>query len=237
MDADLQHPPHVIGKMLSLWRDGYDMVVPVNEKRTYQGIVSRSAARVFYRIMRRLSRVDIVPNGSDFRLMDRKVIDVIRQLREIRRFMKAIYAWPGYSVCTFPYDVRERQGGRSTWNLWGLWNFALEGIFNFSSLPLRIWTYLGFAIAIVAGVWGLSIGIRALIYGPNVVQGVTTVAVFVFFTLALVMIQGGIQGEYLARIFDEVKRRPLYVVRKVYRYKDNAAEKEAALDEAVDQRG
>jgi hypothetical protein len=237
MDADLQHPPDVIGKMLSLWRDGHDMVVPVNQKRTDQPLMNRSAARLFYRIMRMMSRVEIVPDGSDFRLMDRKIVDVIRQLREVRRFMKAIYAWPGYSVCTFPYDVRPRRGGRSTWKIWGLWNFALEGIFNFSSLPLRIWTYLGFVIALVAGIWGLSIGIRALIYGPNVVQGITTVAIFVFFTLALVMIQGGIQGEYLARIFDEVKRRPLYVVRKVYRYEYSANEKETALDEASDQRG
>lgn len=217
MDADLQHPVSLIPELLEKWREGYEMVVPRNVARENESAVYRWLAHTFYRVIHAIGTIDIPPGASDFRLLDRKVVSVICHLPERNRFMKGIYAWPGFSVFYLPYNTEDRYAGTSKWRPWQLWNLALDGIFSFSAAPLRIWTYLGCIIALVAFLWAFKIGVSALIYGIQVVPGVTTVAILVLFTLGLLMVQGGIQGEYIARIFEEVKGRPLYVVRGVYR--------------------
>lgn len=212
IDADLQHPASAIPEMVRLWGNGYDMVVPLNTERTGENIVKKNLTRLYYRFLRSITQVDILPGGSDFRLLDRKVVDAINQLPERTRFMKGIYAWPGFRVASFPYTVRRRRFNNSKWKLNKLWNFALDGVFGFSTFPLRLWTYIGFLIALLSFVRGLMIGVDALIHGIHVTRGVTTVAVFLFFLIGLLMVSNGIQGEYLARVYEEVKGRPLYVV-------------------------
>ncbi|MEW6077414.1 MAG: glycosyltransferase family 2 protein [Thermodesulfobacteriota bacterium] len=213
IDADLQHPPAVIPEMIRLWREeGYDMVVPLNTARTGEGIVKKHLTRLYYRILRIVTQVDILPGGSDFRLIDGKVVAVINQLPERTRFMKGIYAWAGFRVTSFPYLVRTRRLNQSKWKFVRLWNFALDGLFGFSTFPLRLWTYVGFLIAFLSFLRGLMIGVDALLHGIHVARGVTTVAVFLFFLIGLLMVSNGIQGEYLARVYEEVKGRPLYVI-------------------------
>ncbi|MFP4039368.1 MAG: glycosyltransferase family 2 protein [Desulfosudaceae bacterium] len=213
MDADSQHPPEVIPEMIRLWREeGYDMVVPLNQKRVGEGTGKKWLTRFYYRLLRVVTMVDIPPGGSDFRLMDQKVVAAIRQLPERTRFMKGIYAWPGFRTATFPYTVRERRFSAPKWKFGRLWNFALDGLFGFSTVPLRLWTYVGFLIALLSFLRGLMIGVDALLHGIHVTRGVTTVAVFLFFLIGLLMVSNGIQGEYLARVYEEVKARPLYVV-------------------------
>jgi glycosyltransferase involved in cell wall biosynthesis len=214
IDADLQHPPQLIPQMIEKWQNGYEMVIPLNQNRNGECRIKKICSRLFYRILKRLSRIEIPSGGSDFRLMDKSVIQAIRRLHERTRFMKAIYAWPGFKTCTFPYEVRPRRHGNGKWPGWKLWNFALDGIFTFSSIPIRIWTYLGFVLSFLSFMYGLWIGIEALLYGIQAVEGVTTVAFFLFFFAGLLMISNGIQGEYLARIFEEVKQRPLYIIAK-----------------------
>lgn len=221
LDADLQHPPELIATLLAWWYAGYDMVVPVNTRREGQTRLYRGLARGFYGLLARTASVAIPADASDFRLLDRTVVETIRRMPERTRFMKGIYAWPGFRCATFAYTPETRRHGRSKWRPWKLWTFALDGLFAFSAAPLRVWTYVGLAIALVAFGWAFKIGITALVYGIQVVPGVTTVAILVLFTLGLLMIQGGILGEYIARIFDEVKGRPLYVVRRVHDMTDH----------------
>ncbi len=214
MDSDLQHPPSVIPYMLDKWKEGFDMVVPLNLERSSEGLFYKKGSAFFYKLIGALSQVDLPVGGSDFRLIARPVVDVINSLSERNRFMKAIYAFPGFNVHTFPYKVQARHRGQSKWNYWKLWNFALDGLFGFSSMPLKIWMYVGFAISLLSILNGLYIGLDALINGIKVVKGVTTLAVFLFFLMGLMMISLGILGEYVARIYDEVKRRPIYVVQE-----------------------
>lgn len=213
MDADLQHPPEIIPEMVRLWRqEKFDMVVPLNAERTGEGLIKKGLTRWYYHFLRIVTQVEILPGGSDFRLIDRKVIEVINRLPERNRFMKGIYAWPGFRTTSFPYSVRQRRFNVSKWKFGRLWNFALDGIFGFSTFPLRLWTYIGFLIALLSFLRGLLIGVDALLHGIHVTRGVTTVAVFLFFLIGLLMISNGIQGEYLARVYEEVKGRPLYVI-------------------------
>lgn len=213
MDADLQHPPELIPSMLEKWREGYDMVIPCNANRAGQSWFLKLLSCVFYVIFKKLSQIGIPPSGSDFRLLDRKVVDAINQLPERNRFMKGIYAWPGFSFHTMPYQTRPRAHGSTKWNFWKRWNFALDGIFSYSSLPLRIWTYLGVLIALCSILWAFWIALDALLFGVQVTLGITTTTIMVLFLNGLVMISVGILGEYVGRIFEEVKRRPVYVIK------------------------
>jgi hypothetical protein len=175
-------------------------------------MVKKSLTRLYYHLLHIVTQVDILPGGSDFRLIDRKVVEVINQLPERTRFMKGIYAWAGFRVVSFPYTVRTRRFNQSKWKFNRLWNFALDGIFGFSTFPLRLWTYVGFLVAFLSFLRGMMIGVDALIHGIHVTRGVTTVAVLLFFLIGLLMVSNGIQGEYLARVYEEVKGRPLYVI-------------------------
>lgn len=214
LDADLQDPPELIPELVAKWREGYDVVLAVRLDRRSETLAKRLTASLFYRLIARLGDVPIPANVGDFRLMDRRVIEALQRLPERTRFMKGLFAWLGFRQATIGYVRPPRVAGTSKWQYWRLWNFALEGVFSFSTLPLRIWTYVGMAVACGAlGYSGFIVG-RTLFYGRDV-PGYASLLVLLLFFSGLNMIGLGILGEYLGRVFMEVKQRPLYLVREV----------------------
>jgi glycosyltransferase involved in cell wall biosynthesis len=215
IDADLQDPPEVIPEMIAAWRDGYEVVVGCRADRSEDSVGKRVTARLFYRVQNMMSEVPIPENVGDFRLLDRKVIDAMKRFPERRRFMKGLFAWVGFKTQTVRYKRERRCQGKSKWGGWGLWNFALEGITSFSTAPLRVWTYLGLAVAGAAFVYALFIVWRTLMYGVDV-PGYASLLTVVLFLGGIQLIGLGVLGEYLGRVYLESKQRPVYVVRKVY---------------------
>jgi glycosyltransferase involved in cell wall biosynthesis len=211
IDCDGQHPPELIRELVARWRAGADMVVGVRSRRAEEGFVRRTSARAYYGLMRRLTAVEIPPNAGDYRLIDRKIVDVINEMPERCRFMKGIFAWPGFKTESIEFQANVRAGGRSQWSLFKLWRFALDGLFSFSTVPLKIWTYIGGLSALGAFVYLVITLIQRLAFGVDVPGYASLLIVMLFFN-GLFMLSNGIQGEYLARIFDEVKGRPLFVV-------------------------
>lgn len=213
IDCDLQHPPELIREMVAKWRAGADMVVGVRTKRTEEGLVRRNLARAYYGFMKRMTNVAIPPNAGDYRLLDRKIVDVINEMPERCRFMKGIFAWPGFKTETVEFQANVRAAGRSGWSLFKLWRFALDGLFSFSTAPLKIWTYIGGLSALGAFVYLVITLIQKLFFGIDAAGYASLLIVMLFFN-GLLLLSNGIQGEYLARIFEEVKGRPLFVVAK-----------------------
>lgn len=211
IDCDGQHPPELIREMVAKWRAGADMVVGVRTKRTEEGLLRRTAARAYYGFMQRMTHVEIPPNAGDYRLLDRKIVDVINEMPERCRFMKGIFAWPGFKTELAPFQANVRAGGQSRWSLFKLWRFALDGLFSFSTTPLKIWTYIGGLSALGAFVYLAITLIQKLAYGIDVPGYASLLMVMLFFN-GLLLLSNGIQGEYLARIFEEVKGRPLFVI-------------------------
>jgi glycosyltransferase involved in cell wall biosynthesis len=211
LDADLQDPPELIPDMVAKWREGYDSVIAVRSNRQSDSYLKRATASLFYRVIGRVAETPIPANAGDFRLLDRAVVNALLQLPERTRFMKGLYAWVGFSHAYIEYSRPQRVAGTSKWKYWNLWNLALEGIFSFTTLPLRIWTYLGFAIATISGLYGLVIIIRTLLYGADV-PGYASLLVTILFLSGVNMVGLGILGEYLGRIFLEVKQRPMYLI-------------------------
>jgi glycosyltransferase involved in cell wall biosynthesis len=211
-DADLQDPPELIPDLVAKWREGYDMVVAIRNDRRNDTFSKRLTANLFYRVIGRLSDVPIPANAGDFRLMDRRVVEALKCLPERTRFMKGLFAWLGYNSVSISYARPPRAAGTSKWKVWKLWNLALEGIFSFTSLPLRIWTYVGLCTAVTAlGYMGFIIG-RTLLFGVDVPGYASLVSMILFFS-GIQMIGLGVIGEYLGRVFLEVKQRPLYLIR------------------------
>jgi polyisoprenyl-phosphate glycosyltransferase len=215
IDSDGQHPPELIPEMVARWRAGADMVVGVRTKRAEEGFVRRTLARAYYGLMRRMTNVEIPPNAGDFRLIDRKIVDVLDQMPERCRFMKGIFAWPGFKTEAVEFQANVRATGRSRWSLFKLWRFALDGLFSFSTVPLKIWTYIGGLSAIGALVYLVITLIQKLAFGIDVPGYASLLIVMLFFN-SLLLLSNGIQGEYLARIFEEVKGRPLFVVGRTW---------------------
>src|SRR5262245_35278663 len=211
IDCDLQHPPELIPELVARWRAGADMVIAVRSRRTEEGLVRRTTARMYYSLMRRMTNVDIPSNAGDFRLLDRKIVDVINQMPERCRFMKGIFAWPGFKTETVAFQAHTRGGGRSSWSLWKLWRFALDGLFSFSTVPLKLWTYLGGLSALGAFIYLMITLVQKIIFGIAAPGYASLLIVLLFFN-GLLLLSNGIQGEYIARIFEEVKGRPLFVV-------------------------
>ena len=204
LDADLQDPPELIPELVAKWREGYDVVLAVRSDRSSDSFVKRLTANLFYRFMRRISDIGIPSNTGDFRLMDRKVVKALKTLPERTRFMKGLFAWLGFTQIAVPDMRPPRTAGTTKWHYWKLWNFALEGIFSFTTLPLRVWTYLG----LVASFFGLTymsiIIIRTLFFGVDV-PGYASLLVTILFFSGLQMIGMGILGEYLGQGVYRVK--------------------------------
>ncbi len=215
MDADLQDPPELIPSLISQWRAGFDMVLATRSSRHTDDWLKRRTAGWFYALMNRLSDVPIPANAGDFRLMNRTVVEALRQFPERRRFMKGLFAWVGFKVTSVSYERPERQAGVSKFNFWRLWNFALEGITSFSHVPLRMASYMGFVVSLVTFLYALKIIFDTLIYG-NAVKGYPSLMVAILFFAGVQLMALGIIGEYLGRLYEESKQRPLYFIRTCY---------------------
>ena len=229
IDCDLQHPVELIPQFVAKWREGYDMVLGVRSKRDEEGWLRRTLSQTYYKVMRSMTSVEIPPNAGDFRLLDRKILDIINKMPERHRFMKGIFAWPGFKVASIEFQANIRANEtRSSWSFFKLWRFALDGLFSFSSAPLKWWTYIGVLSAIGAFVYGAITLVQKLFFGINVPGYASLLIVMLFFN-ALILISNGIQGEYIARIFEEVKGRPLYVIGQLYGFDEKKPEVIAAL--------
>ena len=209
IDADLQDPPELIPELLRVWRDGHDVVYGERISRDGETLVKKATAHAFYRLMQHLGHVRIPPDAGDFRLLSRCAVDALKQLREQHRFMKGLFAWVGYSQHAVPYHRDARFAGQTKWNYWRLWNFALEGITSFSSAPLKLSTYFGLFVAAIAFLYGAWIIAKTLLFG-EIVRGYPTLIVVILFLGGAQLVAIGILGEYIGRMFDESKNRPLY---------------------------
>lgn len=212
IDADLQDPPELIPELIAHWLDGYDVVYAKRTQRDGEGMVKKATAFLFYRLMQKMSRVAIPEDTGDFRLLSRRAVDAIKQLREQHRFMKGLFAWIGYPQKAVPYRRAGRFAGTTKWNYWKLWNFALEGITSFTGGPLKVATYAGLLSAVGALSYGAYFAVRTLLYG-NPVPGYPSLVVIILFLGGIQLLSIGIMGEYLARMFDESKKRPLYFLK------------------------
>lgn len=221
IDADLQDPPDLIPALVEKWRDGYDMVLAVRGDRRSDSLTKRLTANFFYRLIGRISETPIPANTGDFRLMDRQVVEALRSLPERTRFMKGLFAWLGFRQTTVTYVRQPRAGGETSWRYWRLWNFALEGIVSFTTLPLRVWSYLGLIFAFCALVYMSVIVLRTLIYGVDI-PGYASLIVIILFFSGMNMIGLGILGEYIGRVFIEVKQRPIYLIRDKFGFDEPA---------------
>ena len=219
IDADLQDPPELIVELIAKWREGYDVVYATRRSRQGESWVKKFTAQSFYRVIQGLTAVEIPPDTGDFRLMDRKVVDALKQLPEHNRFMKGLFSWVGYQQTSILYDRDPRFKGQTKWNYWQFWNLAIEGITAFSSLPLKIWSYIGISISLISFIYASFLIIRTLILGIDV-PGYASLMVAVLFLGGMQLLSLGILGEYLGRIHNEVKRRPLYLVRESYGFKN-----------------
>ena len=211
MDADLQHPPEVIPQLVAFWREGYAVVFGQRRDRAYEGALKRGFSRLFYGIFARLGETELPEEAGDFRLFDRHAVDALRLLGERARFSKGLYSWIGFKSIGVPFEVGERLHGKSRYNYRKLLHFAWDGITSFSTAPLRIWTYLGFLISLGAIFTGLYFIGEALFVGIRT-PGFPTLIVAVTLLAGVQLMSLGMIGEYVGRIFAEVKRRPLYIV-------------------------
>lgn len=222
MDADLQDPPEIIGQMLEGWREGYDVVYARRRERRGDGPVKRATASLFYKLIRKVGDVDMPENVGDFRLMSRKAVDAVCALREHHRFMKGIFAWVGFPSKAVLYDRAPRAAGVTKWNYWRLWNLSIEGITSSTLAPLKISAYLGFATAFVAFLAGSFFIFKTMFFGDPV-PGFPTLIVVVLFLGGIQLMVLGVIGEYLGRIFNETKARPLYFATDIYPSNSDAA--------------
>lgn len=219
MDADLQHPPEFIPKMVALWEQGYEVVLARRTDRASDGLLRSAYRRAFYRIHNAISDVALPSDVGDFRLMDRVVVDVVNALPENRRFMKGLFAWAGFRTTVADYVLDKRTKGSSRFGTLALWGLAIEGITSFSLIPLRISSYFGGVVAGASLVYGLWILVRTLVFGKDI-PGYASLFTAVLFLGGLQLICLGIIGEYLGRTYLEAKRRPAFVIRKTYRRGD-----------------
>jgi glycosyltransferase involved in cell wall biosynthesis len=214
IDADLQDPPEVIRELVATWREGFDVVYAQRSVRHGEGAVKRATAAAFYRLMQRVGgRVTLPKDTGDFRLMSRRAVDALLRLREQHRFMKGLFAWIGFPSKAVLYERAPRAAGTTKWNWWKLWNLSLEGITSFTVGPLKLATYLGLLTAFAAVVYAVQVIVKTLILGADV-PGYPSLMTVVLFLGGVQLMTLGIIGEYLARVFNETKNRPLYLVER-----------------------
>ena len=219
IDVDLQDPPELILEMIQKWRQGYEVVLGRRINRDSDSWAKRASAQWFYTIHNKMANPKLPKNVGDFRLMDKCVVDALKELPESRRFMKGLFAWVGFRTTYVDYVRSERIAGTTKFNGWSLWNFALEGITSFSTDPLRIWTYLGATVSLLSFLFAIFIIFKVLLYGVDA-PGYASIMVAVTFLGGLQLIGIGVIGEYLGRTYIESKRRPVYLVRQVYEHKE-----------------
>ena len=213
LDADGQDPPELLPEFVARWREGHDVVYGTRASRDGESWLKRATASAFYRTINRVSNTGIPADTGDFRLMSRRVVESLRGLRERQRFMKGLFAWVGFPNTSIAYRREARIAGRSKFNYWRLWNFALEGITGFSTAPLRVATYVGLGTALLAFGYGMWIIAKTLAWGDPV-QGWPTMMAVVLFLGGVQLMALGVIGEYLGRLYLEAKQRPLYLVQE-----------------------
>jgi len=211
IDVDFQHPIEVLPQFLAHWGEGYEMVYGVRKNRDNEARVKRGLANLFYWIMKQITKIEIPNNAGDFRLLDRKVIDAMNSFQERTRFMKGLYAWVGFKKVAVPFEVHDRAAGKSTWGLSKLTELAITGITSFSDIPLRVWGFVGFIVSLIALIYAIYIVTITLMFGADA-PGFPSIIVAVMFFGGIQLLSVGILGEYIARIFTEVKQRPRYIV-------------------------
>lgn len=219
IDVDLQDPPHLISEFIEKWNEGYDMVYGIRIDRKSDTLLKRFTANMFYKIYNLLTKSPIPYNAGDYRLVDRKVINAILSLNEKNIFMKGIFGWTGFKSVGIKYIREKRSAGVSKWNYWKLWNFALDGITASTTFPLRVWTYLGGLLSLSGMFYAFYIILRTIIKGIDV-PGYASLLVFILLLGGIQMVILGIIGEYIGRIFLEVKNRPIYIVEDKVNFKD-----------------
>jgi glycosyltransferase involved in cell wall biosynthesis len=214
IDADLQDPPELIAEMIAKWREGYEVVYARRSHRKSDDVSKRVTANLFYRLHNWIADVRIPDNTGDFRLMDRRVVEAVKHLPEKTRFMKGLFAWVGFRQIGIDYAREARAAGTTKWRYWKLWNFAIDGITGSSTVPLRIWTYFGMGLGLLTFAYAFWLVIHTMLYG-NPVPGYASLMVAVLFLGSLNIVATGILGEYVGRIYSEVRNRPLYLVREM----------------------
>ena len=212
MDADLQHPPELIPLLIERWQQGFDVVLCRRASRKSDHWLQRRISSQFYRFHNALSEIVIPQDVGDFRLLDRKVVEALKLMPERRRFMKGIFAWVGFRTTIVEFEANARFSGTSHFSGWRLWNFALEGITSFSTLPLRIWTYIGGVVSLGAIGYAAKVVICTIVYGTDL-PGYPSLFCAILFLGGVQLIGIGVLGEYVGRIYNEVKQRPIYLIR------------------------
>jgi glycosyltransferase involved in cell wall biosynthesis len=215
IDADLQDPPELIEELVAKWQEGYDVVYATRRSRHGESFFKRFTANAFYRVIDSITDVPIPRDTGDFRLLDRRVVEALKQIPERKRFMKGLFAWVGFKQTSVLFDRPSRHKGETKWNYWRLWNFALDGITSFSFLPLKVWSYMGLLVSIPTFFYASILVFRTVLFGVDL-PGYTSIMVAVLFLGGVQLVSLGVLGEYLGRVYEEVKGRPLYLVRETY---------------------
>ncbi len=213
MDADLQHPPMLVKDMVAKWELGYDDVYAKRKSRGKEPWLRRQFSLLFYRILKKTSRIDILPNVGDFRLLDRKCIESLKLLRESERYTKGMFCWIGYKKTFVEFEQQERKAGTTSWNFGGLLSLAIEGIVSFTTFPLRIASIVGISTAVIAAMYMVYVLIKTILWGDPV-AGYPTLVLIILFLGGLQLMALGVIGEYMGRVFIESKHRPVYIVRE-----------------------
>ncbi len=211
IDADLQDPPELIPQFVARWREGFDVVYGTRSTRAGESGLKKFTAAAFYRVIGRLSSTPVPRDTGDFRLMNRRAVEALGKLRETQRFMKGLFAWVGFRQTSIVYERDARFAGTSKFNYWRLWNFAIEGITSFSGAPLKVATYLGVLTALLAFLFGIFVLVKSIFFGDPV-RGYPTLLLVILLIGGVQLIALGLIGEYLGRLYLEVKRRPLYLI-------------------------
>ena len=211
IDADFQHPLDLINVFIEKWHEGYDMVYAVRQSRDDESWLKRICAKTFYRVVSNINRITIPTNAGDYRLLDRRIVTALKKLPERNRFMKGLYSWVGFKQIAVPYDVLQRASGKSHWSFYSLLDLAITGITSFTAFPLRLIAIGGIGTATIAFLYALWIIITTLVFGGQTPGWATVVTAITFFG-GLQLFALGVVGEYIGRIFDEVKQRPLYLI-------------------------
>lgn len=214
MDADLQHPPELIPQMIQYWREGYEDVCARRVDRKDEGFIKRHLTNFFYSALQKSSRTPIQRNVGDFRLLDKRCIAALRLMREGERYTKGLFTWVGFKKKEIPFHVQPRAAGKTTWNYWSLINLALEGITSFTTVPLRLASMFGIFVSVMAILYMLYVFVNALVYGDPV-AGYPTLLTVILFLGGVQLLALGIIGEYLGRVFNESKHRPLYLIDEI----------------------
>ena len=212
IDSDLQDPPELIEEMVNKWKEGFDVVYATRRIRHGESWFKKSTAAFFYKIINAVSEIPIPENTGDFRLMDKRVVVAIRQLPEEARFMKGVFSWVGFKQTAIMYDRQSRFAGKTSWNYWKLWNFSLDGFTSFSHLPIRVWSYVGITISLFSLIYAVILVTYVIFVKGIDVPGYASLMVVTLFLGGIILISLGVLGEYIGRIFNEVKKRPLYLI-------------------------